>query len=303
MNLKQKLSENNTLILDGGFGTTLESLGCNINSSLWSAEYLIADSQMIEQAHYLFAQAGADIILTSTYQAAYPSFRNAGFNSTTINQLLQTAVDVTQKSKNAGALIVGSLGPYAAYLADGSEYTGDYNVSAEEYFLYHKERVQSLINYGITDFVFETIPKFDEIKAVTELIIPYFNNHHLTFWLSCTVNDNGDLSDGTDFSTVCEYISEHQSEWSIFGINCSTIDGIESSLSKGLLNTPQYTALYPNGGRTYDASTKTWSGIDQSSLLLKYAPKWRDQGINIIGGCCGILPEDINQLSKVVHSN
>lgn len=303
MNLKQKLGENNTLILDGGFGTTLESLGCDINSSLWSAEYLTADAQIIEHAHQLFIEAGADIILTNTYQAAFPSFRNAGFNSTKIDYLLQTAVNVTRKSKTEGALIVGSLGPYGAYLADGSEYTGGYNVSDAEYFSYHKEKIESLISYGITDFVFETIPKFDEIKAVTENVIPYFENNNLTFWLSCTVNNNGDLSDGTDFPTVCEYISKHQRECSVFGINCSTIEGVESALSKGMLTIPQYTAVYPNGGKTYDAATKTWTGTDESSLLIKHAAKWQNQGINIIGGCCGILPKDIKELANVIHAN
>lgn len=300
MNLKQKLIENNTLLLDGGFATTLESLGCSINSSLWSAEILKTNPDMIAQVHQLFSQAGADIILTNTYQAAYPSFRNAGFHSDEIDQFLKTAVD-TARSSQTDSVLVASLGPYAAYLTDGSEYTGDYSVSDDVYLSYHKERIQTLINYGITDFVFEAVPNFDEIKALTETVIPYFKQYDLTFWLSCTVGNTGNLSDGTDFQKVCEYIADHPDEWSVFGINCSTIQGIEASLSKGMLDVPQYTALYPNGGKTYDAVTKTWSGEDQTDILFTHAAEWQAKGVNIIGGCCGILPKDIRTLADVIH--
>lgn len=302
MKLIQSLSKNNTLIKDGGFATTLEDLGCDINSSLWSAGLLKTNPEVIKKAHDLFLKAGADIILTNTYQAAFPSFRNAGINSDEINPFMKNAVEAVKECEQNGSVIVGSLGPYAALLTDGSEYTGDYSVTPEDYFHYHKERIESLIDLGMSDFTFEAVPNFEEIKALTETVIPYFQRHDLSFWLSCTVTSEGDLPDGTAFSKVCEYISLHTDEWSIFGINCSSIKGIEEALKKGLLEIPQYTALYPNGGKTYDAATKTWSGTDDSELLIKTAPEWKKAGVNIIGGCCGILPDDIKKLTTVINT-
>lgn len=124
----------------------------------------------IKEAHQSFTDAGADILLTST-------------------------------SKQ---VIVGSLGPYGAYLSDGSEYTGDYELSNEDYFKFHRLRIDALITRGIHDFVFETVPNFEEIKAVVEYIVPHYTDQ--TFWLSVTVNDLGDLSDGTKFEDLCEFI-------------------------------------------------------------------------------------------------
>lgn len=299
MRLLEKLESQSPLVLDGGLATTLEQAGCNLNSSLWSSEVLKNSPVKIKEAHQSFTDAGADILLTSTYQASYQTFSDIGLKNVEIEQLFTTAVDQIMDSSTATQVIVGSLGPYGAYLSDGSEYTGDYQLSNEDYFEFHRARIDALITRGIHDFVFETVPNFDEVKAIIEYIVPHYKDQ--TFWLSVTVDDSGDLSDGTKVEYLCEFIKNYKKEIPVFGINCSSVEGINQAIVKGLADLPQTIALYPNGGAKYNAETKQWESMGDSHLIIEQIPDWLKHNVKIIGGCCQTTPEDIENIHNKLN--
>lgn len=60
-------------LLDGGFSTALEELGAELNTSLWSGELLRSERDLIRAAHRSFVVAGAQILITSSYQITFPS--------------------------------------------------------------------------------------------------------------------------------------------------------------------------------------------------------------------------------------
>ncbi|MCD8849674.1 homocysteine S-methyltransferase [Staphylococcus arlettae] len=295
MRLKDKLLLKRPLILDGGLATTLESYGCNLNTSLWSSEILKNDPAKIQQAHADFTQAGADILLTSTYQASYATFSAIGLSDAAIDALIADAVYQVKQATTEQQVIVGSLGPYGAYLSDGSEYTGTYNISRSDYVDFHRQRIDSLIAQDVHDFVFETIPSFAEIQAIVTAIIPLYNQKQ-TFWLSVTVDDAGNLSDGTAFETLRDYLQDYDPILPIFGINCSTVTGINNTIARGLLSLPQTIALYPNGGAHYDAESKTWSSDSNEQAILDCVTSWAQQNVAIIGGCCQTTPQTIERI-------
>nr|WP_263314771.1 homocysteine S-methyltransferase [Mammaliicoccus sp. Marseille-Q6498] len=300
MRLLNKVEQGRQLILDGGLATTLEGYGCDLNSSLWSSEVLVHQPNKIKEAHQAFVDAGADVILTSTYQASFATFKSIGKSQAEIEQLFDVAVENVKEAVSDNQVIVGSLGPYGAYLSDGSEYTGQYEISNEDYIQFHQERIDALINRGVQDFVFETVPNFNEIKAIVQHIIPKYSDD-ITFWISCTVNEHGDLSDGTRFERVCDFINAHEDSVPVFGINCSSVDSIELAIEKGLLNLPQIIALYPNGGNKFDPVNKTWSGKGENDLLVQKTKEWVEQGVRMVGGCCETTPEDIRKIKEEIH--
>lgn len=300
MRLLEKLKAQSPLVLDGGLATTLEQAGCSLKTSLWSSEVLKNNPTQIKQAHQAFTDVGADILLTSTYQASYQTFSDIGMKATEIDQLYNTAVNQIMEATTDTQVIVGSLGPYGAYLSDGSEYTGAYDLSKEDYFQFHKTRIEALVKRGINDFVFETVPNFEEIKAIVEYIVPHYTNQ--TFWLSVTVNEDGDLSDDTEFEKLCAYIKQYAERIPVFGINCSSVAGINKAISKGLKNVPQKIALYPNGGAQYNAVEKEWESVGNQGLIVEQIPDWLDQGVKIVGGCCQTTPENIKSIKEAIET-
>ncbi|KAI0633511.1 Homocysteine S-methyltransferase [Trametes polyzona] len=138
----------NILILDGGLGTTLEDVfHKDISHALWSAKPIDEDPEVIISAHLAFLRAGADIILTSTYQCAFNTFERAGYSRDDARRIMLKSVhlatearrrfleETAPKTQDTAAAIVTqprkvkialSLGPFGATLSPAQEFDGFY---------------------------------------------------------------------------------------------------------------------------------------------------------------------------------
>ena len=113
------------VVLDGGLSTELEARGHDVSSALWSARLLRDDPAAIVAAHAAFAAAGAQVATTASYQATLEGFAAAGVEPASAEALIERSVLLAREGQGDG-WVAGSVGPYGAMLADGSEYTGDY---------------------------------------------------------------------------------------------------------------------------------------------------------------------------------
>src|SRR4051794_94313 len=113
------------LVLDGGLSTELEACGHDVSSALWSARLLRDDPAAIVAAHSAFAAAGAQVATTASYQATVEGFEAAGIDRRGAERLIERSVLLAREVQGNG-WVAGSVGPYGALLADGSEYTGAY---------------------------------------------------------------------------------------------------------------------------------------------------------------------------------
>ena len=123
-------------ILDGGLATELEWRGYDLSDALWSAKYLLEDPAAIQKVNSDYLWAGADCIVSATYQATIPGLMHRGLAKGEAEDLLRFSVqlaldardifwaDDTNQHNRLRPLVAASVGPYGAYLANGAEYTG-----------------------------------------------------------------------------------------------------------------------------------------------------------------------------------
>jgi len=114
------------VVLDGGLSTELEERGHDVSSALWSARLLRDDPAAIVAAHAAFAAAGAQVATTASYQATVEGFTTAGVAAEEARRLIASSVALAREGQGGAGWVAGSVGPYGAMLADGSEYRGDY---------------------------------------------------------------------------------------------------------------------------------------------------------------------------------
>lgn len=130
------LKQQKLFIIDGALGTYIEEKGYDVKDKLWSAKFLQDSPEVIEQVHTDYLEAGADCIITASYQASYEGFMEKGCNEQEAKKLIQSSITIAQKARDTfwkntdktnrvKPLVAASIGPYGAYLADGSEYTGN----------------------------------------------------------------------------------------------------------------------------------------------------------------------------------
>ncbi|RSI13851.1 Homocysteine S-methyltransferase [Streptococcus sanguinis] len=307
---KDLLDEQEIIILDGALGTELESRGYDVSGKLWSAQYLLDQPRIIQNVHESYVRAGSDIITTSSYQASIPAFIEAGLTTEKAYNLLKETVFLARKAientwqvlspeeqkQRPYPLVAGSVGPYAAYLADGSEYTGDYQLSEEEFRDFHRPRIQALLEAGSDLLAIETIPNEAEAAAILRLLAEEFSQAEA--YLSFVAQSENAISDGTKIEELGNLAQESPQVLAV-GFNCTAPHLIDPLLDAlGQVCIKPFLA-YPNSGETYNGLTKTWhDGPEQELSLLENSKLWQNQGVRLFGGCCRTRPEDIAQLAK-----
>ncbi|WNN70898.1 homocysteine S-methyltransferase [Kluyvera cryocrescens] len=296
------LAESPFVLLDGAMATELEARGCDLADSLWSAKVLMENPQLIYDVHLDYFRAGAQVAITASYQATPEGFAARGLDETQSRALIARSVELARQARDAyraenpaakGLLIAGSIGPYGAYLADGSEYRGDYQRSAQVFQDFHRPRIDALLESGADLLACETLPSFDEIRALAQLLVEY---PVAQAWFSFTLRDSQHLSDGTPLRDVLAFLADYPQILAV-GINCIALENTVDALSYLHSQTSLPLVVYPNSGEHYDAVTKTWHHHGEACATLEgYLPEWLAAGAKLIGGCCRTTPKDIAAL-------
>lgn len=297
-----------TIILDGALATELERRGADLRDPLWSAKVLVEQPELIRQLHYDYLVAGADIITTASYQASFAGFARRGIDATAAADLLQRSVDLARAARDdfwanpanrrgrSRPLVAASVGPYGAFLADGSEYRGDYGLSAEELMAWHRPRLAVLAAAGADLLACETLPCLVEGQALARLL-PEFPD--VAAWLSFSCRDGDHLAHGEPF-TAAAAVAERAPQIVAFGVNCTAPRYVESLLLEARAVTDKPLLCYPNSGESWDASARCWVEGSAGQTLAGGAERWRAAGARLIGGCCRTSPEDIRSLRALL---
>lgn len=308
MDLFRKFDAQGFVVLDGGMGTELERRGCDINHPLWSSKLLVEDPDAIRQAHLDFLLAGADCIISTNYQASIPGFLNEGFSSAEAEDLMVKAITVALDARKdfiprnedpsrVPPLVAASIGPYGAFLADGSEYRGDYGIGAEELRAFHEPRWQILQGAGADFFAFETIPSFDEAMILKDLLL---GNPKAQAFMSFSCMDGERISDGTPIAECARVFSDCGQIIAI-GANCTAPKYMSSLIECTRQAAPDKpVVVYPNSGEIYDGEASTWHGATATAGISKSAPLWLARGARLIGGCCRTTPSEITEIRKAL---
>src|ERR1700722_14384687 len=90
----------NVRVLDGGMATELEKRGCDLSGPLWSAHVLRERPEMIEAVHDSYLQAGADCILTSSYQVSAEAYAEIGLTAEDAADSLRESVRLAENARD-----------------------------------------------------------------------------------------------------------------------------------------------------------------------------------------------------------
>lgn len=303
--IEQILTDFPLLILDGAMATELENYGCNLNDRLWSAKIVMENPEMIKKVHLDYFEAGADCAITASYQATIQGFRERGLTEEDaiglIRKSVQIAVEardefwagVEDKTNRPKPLVAASVGPYGAFLSDGSEYRGNYSLTEEELVAFHQDRIQVLVEAGADILACETLPCLIEAKAIIKVLKGFPDVYA---WFSFSAKDGRHISDGERMSDCAEWLDKEEQAAAI-GINCSAPDFIESLIQEIKSRTSKPVIVYPNSGEAYDAVSKTWQEEPLTNTFASSTQRWYNAGARLIGGCCRTTPDDISAIA------
>jgi len=312
-------------VIDGGLATELERHGADLNDPLWSAKCLLSSPHLIRRVHLDYLEAGADILITSSYQATIQGFEAKGFSRGESEALLKKSVEIALEArdiyygqclecvshgagdgkilKHRSILVAASVGSYGAYLADGSEYSGYYGDAMNLEYLkdFHRRRVKVLADSGADLIAFETVPNKIEAQAYAQLLEE--ENIKIPAWFSFNSKDGVNVVSG-DSLLECVAIAEASKKVVAVGINCTPPRFIHDLILSIKKVTTKPILIYPNSGESYDADRKEWvqnTGVPDEDFV-SYVNTWCEVGASLVGGCCRTTPNTIRAIYRTLSN-
>lgn len=292
------------VLLDGGLASELERAGHDLNDPLWSARVLLDDPSAVEAAHAAYLNAGADCIITATYQATFEGLAARGVGRAAAERIMLGAVDLAVRARDrfqerAGnpatrmrPLVAASIGPFGAFLADGSEYHGNYGIGTTALADFHRGRLRLLAASHADILACETIPSFAEARVLAGLVEDATDK---PAWFTFTCWAEARLSDGTPIDEVAAWAGETACVHAV-GVNCTPARLIAPVVRALAAGQSGPVVAYPNGGGEWDAATKTWGRAGTEPDWGEAGRSWVAAGAAVVGGCCRVGPAAIRAM-------
>jgi S-methylmethionine-dependent homocysteine/selenocysteine methylase len=286
-------------ILDGGFGRELARRGAPFRQPEWSALALTEAPEIVKQVHLDFIKAGAEVITTNNY-AVVPFHIGEQRFANEVTSLVKVAVTqaknaVTESGKDVR--IAGCLPPlFGSYRAD----------------LFKEAEAQTLakpiiaaLSPDVDFWLAETQSCLKEVETVHALL-PQDGRE---FWVSFTLQDEIRLEhpllrSGESLEQAAELITRLNVNAVLF--NCCQPEVVLQAIReiKTLLPETVQIGAYANAFPPQNSEATANDGLDEiradlnPELYLNFARQWQAAGATLIGGCCGIGPEHIAELSQ-----
>ncbi len=287
------------VVLDGGMSNALEQRGHDLSDPLWTARLLVDDPGEIVAVHRDYFASGARIATTASYQAGLPGLIAAGFDRDGAARIITRSVEAAARARESMTgpgqrWVAASVGPYGAALADGSEYTGRYGVSAAQLRDFHAPRLELLAAAGPDLIAVETIPDVEE----AEVIVALLHEVGLPAWFSYSIS--GDATRAGQPLTEAFQLAASVPDVIAVGVNCCDPADVLPAVRTAVEVTGRPAVAYPNSGESWDAAERAWRGPRTFDPSLVRG--WIDAGARFVGGCCRVGPDAIAGLAAMVDN-
>ncbi|MFD4231821.1 homocysteine S-methyltransferase [Streptomyces sp. NPDC058545] len=286
------------VLLDGGLSNQLEAQGCDLSDELWSARLLLDEDRQIEAAHRAYVRAGAQVLITSGYQATFEGFARRGVGRDRAAELFARSVELARRAGGATdreIWVAASVGPYGAMLADGSEYRGRYGLSVRELERFHRPRIEALAAAGPDVLALETVPDVDEAEALLRAV----EGCGLPVWLSYSVAGDRTRA-GQPLETAFALAAGHERVVAV-GVNCCDPVDADRAVETAAEVTGKPVVVYPNSGERWDAEGRVWTG--GATFDPGRVRGWQAAGARLVGGCCRVGPASIAKLAELLAAD
>jgi S-methylmethionine-dependent homocysteine/selenocysteine methylase len=312
--LQDRLDRGDVIILDGAIGTQLQAMGVPMNVTDWAAAGLHTHPYTVRHMHEGYIKAGVDIITTNTYAAARHNLEPLGLGDLTA-ELNIRAVALAKEARERAArdrpvYIAGSVSNFG--LTTGSEPSRARTlrhrsaITAEQAQANLREQAEILVDAGVDFLLGESTGSLEHRKWVSRaLTIP-----GVPKWVGFKVHvDKGDptvrvgYSDSAPLTRALDEVLPLGG--SVVSVFHSNVDDTAAALPIVLDKWSGPIAIYPEAARTDYVETYRDPGV-QSNIspdgFVALAQKWVDQGVQVVGGCCGIGIEYIRPLREKLPS-
>ena len=275
------------LVCDGAMGTMLYAKGIFLNRSF--DELNLQEPDLVTEVHQAYVRAGADVIETNTFGANRIKLGTFGL-SDQVHAINLQGAKLARHAAREHVYVAGAIGPLGIRIEPWGKTGVD---EAEEFF---REQARALLEGGVDLFVLETFRDVNEIGAAIRAVRSVCD---LPVVAQVTTEDDGNSLDGAtpeSFVPALEYLGAQ-----IVGLNCSVGPAamLETIERMSQVATVKLSAQ-PNAGRPREIEGRNIY-LCSPEYMASYAKRFVNNGVRLVGGCCGTTPEHIRHIKGAVR--
>ena len=295
--IKDKIENGEVVLLDGGTGSEIERLGVEMNELAWCGIAHMEQPEVVRQVHESYIRAGADVIIANTFGTAPHVLKRLGLQDK-IAEINQSAVTVALEARdNCGKDVC-----VAASISSMPAFDDFYIPKTAEVRDGFVRQAELLVEAGAELVIAEMMRDMD----IAGMVIAAARATGIPVWtgFSASMDDAGSLTNYMSDVRDTDTMSFKQMAEDVLSLGCDSAGVMHSSVRdtgpalaelNELWNGPMF--AYAESGHFIPPSWK-FEDIISPQDYLGYARQWIEQGVQIIGGCCGIGPEHIRVLHE-----
>ena len=275
------------LVVQGPMGSLLQSqVGAgDIPPAYWN----IADPEEVARFHWLYRAAGADIVITNTFQASEPALAR--------DEVAASVARVNRQAvwcaKRAGApCVLGSVGPCGlTWLVEDSS---DYRRAKDVY----RTQAYELLAAGVHGILLETFTSIRDLQPALAGALEVADGQPVL--VSFSVDDAGNLlGDGLNIEAACMYAAAQGA--AAVGVNCCSIPAATAAVPRMVRAVKLPVMVRPHAGfpRSGEDGSLAWSENPQQFAAA--CAQWCADGATLVGSCCGAGPQTTGALAGFVE--
>ena len=285
------------VVIDGGMGTQLEKSGVPMDSRVWSGRAVLSHPDAVRQAHEDFINAGAEVIIANTFAAARHMLEPGGLGDH-VEEINLNAVRLAQQARDRVATeavaIAGSICEWAP--ADDLKWHNPEAVGRSA-----REQAELLAEAEVDLIAMEMCQtsafSVAVIEAALETGLPVWIGVSAQAHKGCetlSVFDNEAL----EFEQLVKDLAGYPAM--MMNIMHTPLPDVDQAIEIARRHWPGAIGVYPESG--YFAMPN-WQFVDviEPGELATAASTWVEQGVRMIGGCCGLGPEHIIALRRLIN--
>ncbi|MDF2683075.1 MAG: putative 5,10-methylenetetrahydrofolate reductase [Brevibacillus sp.] len=283
-NLREYLQDH-LLIGDGAMATQLHRLGVPVGVSF--EELCLSNPKLVQEVHNSYYDAGARLLETNTYSANRDSLSRYGMEHK-VARINRLAVKIARESAKGDAYVAGSIGSILAGRVRKKV--------LDEYRDQYEEQAIALLHAGVDGIILETFLDLEELLLALEVIRPLTDAPLIAQLATLEV---GRTRDGYSLSEAFGQLKTAGAD--IIGLNCRLGPAeILRSFENAMVPDGALLSAFPNAGRL---------GLTDGEYAFKSTPDYfamsalrlREQGIRLLGGCCGTTPAHVKAMADALE--
>ncbi|HIC87883.1 MAG TPA: hypothetical protein EYP04_00545 [Anaerolineae bacterium] len=286
----ERLAEPRPLVEDGATGTMLQQAG--LPAGMAPEQWVLERPDVIQGLAAAYADVGSEVVLTCTFGGTRSRLREADpALESRVHEINVRAAQLAREGVAGRAFVAGDMGPCGRMM----EPMGD--MTYEEAVKLFAEQAAGLAEGGVDLFQIETMSDLQEIQAAVE------GARHaapdIPIFATMTFDTHGRTMMGVTPKQAADLL--HGLAVTAFGVNCGR--SLEENDAAVMAMVDAYPNSYiiakPNAGLPELVNGQIVYRVT-STEMARWARKWVEAGVKIVGGCCGSTPEHLRAIVEAV---